>query len=358
VHVSKGRHVHRRLFSRTWVLVLLIVAGTLLIGGGATAYSAYRYEQANAHKVLPGIRVAGVDVGGMTRSEAISAVRAQVDVSLSSGVTIRSAGKHWQVTPAELGVQANIGKSVQQAMAVGDSLPWWSRAYHRFADKPIQKSTDVRYDYDQAKVEDFVQQVAGDVQIPARDAGVQLVDGQIVFQKAKPGRALKAPFGADRLLSALQQRQPQVTLPVKKVQPQVTDHNVGATLVINLSENRLYLYNGFKVEKTYPVATAMPGFTTPTGSWQIVNKVENPTWVNPAPTGWGAGEPASIPPGPGNPLGTRALYLNAPGIRIHGTYDTSSVGTYASHGCIRMTIADSEDLYPRVPVGTAVLITR
>ena len=80
--------------------------------------------------------------------------------------------------------------------------------------------------------------------------------------------------------------------------------------------------------------------------------------MNPAPTGWGAGEPATIPPGPGNPLGTRALYLNAPGIRIHGTYDTASVGTYASHGCIRMTISDSEDLYPRVPVGTTVLITQ
>ena len=65
-----------------------------------------------------------------------------------------------------------------------------------------------------------------------------------------------------------------------------------------------------------------------------------------------------MPPGPGNPLGTRAMYLNAPGIRIHGTYDTSSVGTYASHGCIRMTIADSEALYPLVPVGTTVLITQ
>jgi L,D-transpeptidase ErfK/SrfK len=68
--------------------------------------------------------------------------------------------------------------------------------------------------------------------------------------------------------------------------------------------------------------------------------------------------PASIPPGPGNPLGTRAMSLNASGILIHGTYASYSVGTYASHGCIRMLLSDVEALYPQVPVGTPVLIHR
>jgi L,D-transpeptidase ErfK/SrfK len=63
-----------------------------------------------------------------------------------------------------------------------------------------------------------------------------------------------------------------------------------------------------------------------------------------------------IAPGPGNPLGTRAIYLNAPGIRIHGTYSSSSIGTYASHGCIRMYISDSEALYAQVDMGARVII--
>ena len=71
---------------------------------------------------------------------------------------------------------------------------------------------------------------------------------------------------------------------------------------------------------------------------------------------WGAGLPPSIGPGPGNPLGTRAMYLNAPGIRIHGTWDDSSIGTAASHGCIRMHVQDSEQLYPLVPIGTRVIV--
>ena len=61
-------------------------------------------------------------------------------------------------------------------------------------------------------------------------------------------------------------------------------------------------------------------------------------------------------PVPGNPLGTRALYLNAPGIRIHGTSDVGSIGTNASHGCIRMLMSDVEEMYPLVPIGTRVIV--
>ncbi|HYX79741.1 MAG TPA: L,D-transpeptidase, partial [Actinomycetota bacterium] len=138
--------------------------------------------------------------------------------------------------------------------------------------------------------------------------------------------------------------------------PQVPNRDVGKTIVVDLSDLSLTLYDGFQAEKEYPVATAAPGYITPVGTWKVINKVENPTWYNPAPDTWGAGEPLVIPPGPGNPLGTRALYLNAPGIRIHGTYSSDSIGTHASHGCIRMYISDSEELYPLVPIGTTVLI--
>jgi lipoprotein-anchoring transpeptidase ErfK/SrfK len=68
--------------------------------------------------------------------------------------------------------------------------------------------------------------------------------------------------------------------------------------------------------------------------------------------------PSVIGPGPNNPLGTRALYLNASGIRIHGTPNWRSIGHRASHGCLRMRRRDVENLYPRVPVGTAVWITK
>jgi L,D-transpeptidase ErfK/SrfK len=112
------------------------------------------------------------------------------------------------------------------------------------------------------------------------------------------------------------------------------------------------------VRKVYPVATGQPSFPTPQGTWEVVAKRMNPTWTNPAPDGWGADMPASIPPGPGNPLGTRAMALNASGILIHGTYASYSIGSYASHGCIRMLLSDVEALFPQVPTGTPVLVHR
>ena len=101
----------------------------------------------------------------------------------------------------------------------------------------------------------------------------------------------------------------------------------------------------------------LPGrakYPTPAGQFSIVDMQRNPWW-RPPTSDWAKGL-KPIPPGPGNPLGTRALYLSAPGIRIHGTPSDSSIGHYASHGCIRMHIPDSEDLFGRVDVGTPVII--
>src|SRR5439155_25263324 len=132
------------------------------------------------------------------------------------------------------------------------------------------------------------------------------------------------------IVEALRAGRAKVKLTVETVEPKVGDADLGETITVDETTNTLRLWDGFHVERTYPVATAMYGFTTPIGVWQVVGKVENPTWINPClgqPGCWAASEPATIPPGPGNPLGTRALYLDASGIRIHGTPEDSSIGT-------------------------------
>lgn len=101
----------------------------------------------------------------------------------------------------------------------------------------------------------------------------------------------------------------------------------------------------------------MPRYPTPLGWWKIVAKQVDPTWRNNGAE-WATTMPDSIPGGPFGPLGTRALYLNASGIRTHGIPPSEdwSIGNAASHGCMRMHRWDVEDLYPRVPVGTRVII--
>ena len=126
---------------------------------------------------------------------------------------------------------------------------------------------------------------------------------------------------------------------------------------LDVSERKLYLYDGDdQVIKTYRVAVGMPGHPTPTGVFRIITKQKNPTW-NPPDSAWAAGM-GPVPPGPDNPLGTRWMGLNSPGIGIHGTPAPSSIGTAASHGCIRMRIPEAEDLFDRVFVGTPVEIVQ
>ncbi|HZP89694.1 MAG TPA: L,D-transpeptidase/peptidoglycan binding protein [Actinomycetota bacterium] len=352
--MSRGKH-SRRTLGRGWTVAAVAVASLLVLGGG-TAYAAYRYDLASASRILPGVSVAGVDVGNMTRDEAIRAVTARADTTLASTLTVTAAGRTWTVTPASLGTRADVEGAVDRAFAVADRMSLLSRVYHRVADKAVATSIDLRYTYDRTRLRTFVDQIVDEVAKPAVDASISLVDDQLVLQHARTGRELKRTAALRRLETALRHRLASVTLPVVSVAPSITAATLGKTIVVDLSENMLYLYDGLKVIKQYPVATAAPGYVTPVGTWSVVNKVENPTWYNPAPDGWGAGEPLVIPPGPGNPLGTRALYLNAPGIRIHGTYASSSIGTHASHGCIRMYISDSEELYPLVPIGTKVII--
>jgi lipoprotein-anchoring transpeptidase ErfK/SrfK len=125
--------------------------------------------------------------------------------------------------------------------------------------------------------------------------------------------------------------------------------------LLRIGENRLYLYQDGKITHDWTVATGTPEYPTPTGEYEITEKRYLPTWVNPDPTGWGASMPAMIGPGPGNPLGTRALNWSASGIRFHGTEATYSLGYAASHGCVRMAMGDVELLYDLVDVGTPII---
>jgi lipoprotein-anchoring transpeptidase ErfK/SrfK len=125
-------------------------------------------------------------------------------------------------------------------------------------------------------------------------------------------------------------------------------------IVVDLGDLHLYLYRNGKLIKSYPVAVGQAAYPTPTGSYSIVSMQMNPTWFPPN-SDW-ARDSKPIPPGIDNPLGTRWIGTSAPGVGIHGTPDDASIGSYASHGCIRMHIYDVENLYDRVVIGMPVII--
>jgi lipoprotein-anchoring transpeptidase ErfK/SrfK len=356
--MAKGKHSRRRVGRRV-LIIGLIAFGVLALIGGGSAYAAYRYDRATAARILPGVVIAGVDVGGMTRDQAKAAVAAKAQELVSRPLALTAGSQTYNMSPADLGVTAKVEMAVDQAAQLSLSYTWYSRAYHRLTNNPVNKTINLGLVFNTSQLNAFVKKTATTLTQPGQDAAISIDDkGGLSFVHAKPGKQLDTQASLKRIREALHTNTTDVTLPIKTVKPKVSDKSLGYTIVVRISQNKLYLYKGFQLDKTYPVATAMPGFTTPLGDWTIINKVANPTWVNPAPNGWASSMPATIPPGPGNPLGTRAMYLNAPGIRIHGEYDASSIGHYASHGCIRMLVKDSEQLYSIVPIGTHVLIIK
>jgi lipoprotein-anchoring transpeptidase ErfK/SrfK len=118
-----------------------------------------------------------------------------------------------------------------------------------------------------------------------------------------------------------------------------------ARIVVSLEDRKLALIENGQVKKIYTVAVGKPSTPSPNGTFTIERRVVNPTYSH---------DGRIVPPGPGNPVGTRWMGLSIPGYGIHGTNVPSSIGKAASHGCIRMARTDLEELYPQVSVGTTV----
>jgi len=144
-------------------------------------------------------------------------------------------------------------------------------------------------------------------------------------------------------------------LALRELEPKVKKAEFGPVIVIQRGANILTLYDGERAVRTFGVATGQAQFPTPLGSWRVVDKQRNPWW-RPPDSDW-AKDAKPIPPGPGNPLGTRWMGLDAAAVGIHGTPDAASIGYSASHGCIRMRVPEAEWLFEQVEIGTPVVIT-
>jgi lipoprotein-anchoring transpeptidase ErfK/SrfK len=123
-------------------------------------------------------------------------------------------------------------------------------------------------------------------------------------------------------------------------------------LVLRLSDRRVYVYQGDRVLSSYPVAVGKKGWGTPTGSYQVIQMVRDPSWTNP----WTG---KVVPAGPNNPIGIRWIGFWTDGkntIGFHGTPTVNSIGQAASHGCVRMFNKDVQELFEQVAMGTPVIV--
>ncbi len=286
-------------------------------------------------KPLPqGVTIGGVHVGGLSPRAAYQVVRA----AFNSPLVVRAAGHQLMLAPARLGAVAYAKMAVAHAQSArpGTSVPLGVNVDGRSVRRAVN-SIGTRYD-----------RAPLDSTLLLRNLVPYVTPGL-------PGTSLDRQGSVVTIVAALRQNERTgIKLPYRDVAQKVTRANFGPVIVIRRASNKLLLYNGMKPWRTFTVATGQAIYPTPLGKFDIVVKWKDPWWYPPA-SPWAAGA-KPIPPGPGNPLGTRWMGLSAPGVGIHGTPDPASLGYSASHGCIRMYIPYAEWLFDRVNIGTPVYI--
>jgi lipoprotein-anchoring transpeptidase ErfK/SrfK len=286
--------------------------------------------------IAPGITLAGMPVGGMSNEQAQAALLP----AFAKPVRLVYGDRRWRIVPARFGAKATISEGVADALRAP-------------ADSAVALTSEV----DEQEVRTFVRALDKRVSYPAKNAELKGLEGlRPQFTADRPGLQVLRQLTAQRIVRALQSPQIRRTrVAAKVVEPERTVLKFGPVIVIRRGANELRYYQGAKLVRKFGVATGQAIYPTPTGTFSIVDMQLNPWW-RPPDSDWAKGlEP--IPPGPGNPLGTRWMGLSAPGVGIHGTPDDTSIGYSASHGCIRMHIPDAEWLFHHVKLGTPVVIT-
>ena len=336
-----------------FVAVLLLV----LVGG---AVAAYALDSSREDQIAEGVTVAGVDVGGMTTGQARRVVARELSEPLEQPIAVVWRRQRFNLSAQDAGVKADVGGMVDDALQQSREGNIVSRVARDLTGGEENVQVPASVSYDQAAVRRLVRRVKRKLNRPARDAEVDFPSLERVSEQnglkvedaaleQRIAQALTVP-GVDRRVKAA----------VVRIKPKVTRAELAkkypALLIADRSNFKLRFYRNLELAREYTVAVGALGFDTPAGMYAIQNKAVDPAWTVPN-SDWAGDLAGTVVPGgtAENPLKARWLGIYD-GAGIHGTDQTYSLGTAASHGCIRMAIPDVIELYDQVPVGAPIYI--
>ncbi|HVM15451.1 MAG TPA: L,D-transpeptidase family protein [Egibacteraceae bacterium] len=337
-----------------WWVTLALALTVALVGAGVL-YGTQAYATEHEGRILPGVTVAGVDLGGMTADEAMAAAEGVVAPDLDRTVTLRWEDREWTATPRDLGATTDVEGVVAAALEASDAATMGSMVRMRWLGEALNLDQEISITHTEEGVRAFVDQVAAELHVPAQDAAVRAAGIGYEIVPEQRGQVLDTDAATAGLMHALEHGGDTVDLDVHPLPAARSAEDFTQVLVLRQREHILELHQHGVLTHSWNVAVGTSGHRTPTGIYEVTLKRHMPTWVNPAPNGWGSGMPARIGPGVNNPLGVRALNWSAPAIRFHGTANVNSIGRDASKGCVRLTNADVVQLYDLVEVGTPIV---
>jgi lipoprotein-anchoring transpeptidase ErfK/SrfK len=340
-------------------LFIAVAAGLALLLAGAVAV--YAYDASRDDHIAAGVKVGGVDVGGMGTAEASAVLRRELVRPLRRPVTAEARGRRFRLTAEQAKLRPDVPGMVAAAVERSREGNLLSRTARDLTGGEVEAELPAKVSYSPAAVAALVRRVKRAVERPPRDARVAPSPAGLNRVRARVGIQVEADdlreAVGDEILLPRGDRTAEARLRYAK--PSISTSELRARypwyIVINRGGFQLTLYRHLRQVRSYRIAVGQAGYDTPAGLYRIQNKAVNPAWHVPN-SSW-AGELAGrvIPPGPENPIKSRWMGI-ADGAGIHGTSEIGSLGSAASRGCIRMSIPEVKELYSKVPTGARVYI--
>lgn len=339
-----------KLFTFAAVLVVALISGSVAV---------YAYDSSRDDRIAEGVTVGGVPVGGLTADQARDKVSRAVAARIEKPIVVTHGDTRFTLSAQDAGVQADVGGMVDDAVAASREGTIISRVTRDLTGGERDVEVSVSATYSPKAANQLVKRVAENVDRDPQDATLDFPSLDAVKEQdglAVKRGVLRQAVGAALLSPAVRE----VETPVRRTKPEVTTAELAkrypTVLVADHASFQLRLYKDLELSKTYSVAFGAQGYDTPRGLFEIANKAVDPVWSVPN-SDWAGDLAGQVIPGgvPENPLKARWLGIYD-GVGIHGTDDVGSLGTAASHGCIRMSVTDVTDLYDRVEVGAPIYI--
>jgi L,D-transpeptidase catalytic domain/Putative peptidoglycan binding domain len=342
--------------TKTSIAALIAVLLLVLVVGGA-----YAYDSSQKDQIAEGVTIGGVDVSGLNEEEAAALVRRKLLAPLQGSLRVTFRDRSWELQGEKLKIRANVDAAVEEAVEDSQEGGLPGRLVRYVSGGEIDESIKPGITYFEPAINRFVRRVAEDVNREPQNADVEPSGAELIVVAGKDGLKLRDNLLEKELKAAVLNANAADTIVARahSVAPEVTKEEVAAQyptyLTLDRSTFTLRLWKDLKLAKTYTVAVGAEGFATPEGLYQIESMEENPVWNVPESDWAGSLAGQTIPPGPSNPIKARWMGIYE-GAGIHGTEETSSLGSAASHGCVRMAIPDVEELYDEVEIGTPIYL--
>ena len=343
--------------TRSFLLVLLT-----LIALAGLAGAVYAYDTAHEDTIADGVRVAGIDLGGMTATQARTKLRQEILVPLRRPVVVRRGERTWTLGWREARIAADLGSTVDRAVASSRGGNLFTRTLRDLTGKREDADLEPAVHFSRKAVVRLLDRIRRSVDRKPVDAEVEISGAGVRSVASRPGRAVRASELHRDIRAAIvsPDADRHFVAHARRVEPKVATRDLqrryGTILIVKRDAFRLELYKELKLSKTYSIAVGKAGLETPAGRYTIQNKAIDPAWHVPD-SDWAGKLRGKVIPGgaPDNPIKARWLGVYD-GVGVHGTSDDASIGSQASHGCIRMHIPDVEELYDEVPVGAPIYI--